>query len=229
MSIPNKLLLWDIDGTLMDGGRAGERALERALKSMIGEAAGLDGFRWYGMTDRAIARALLERQGLESHPENEQQFLEHYLAHLEEELPQGESQVFSGVRELLNFRHDYWRLEHWLLTGNLRRGAELKLSHVDLWRKFDRGSFADTSHDRNELAHSACSMAREQWGDELRPEDLIVIGDTPKDIECGKAIGALTLAVATGNFTLDQLEAEEPDWVLEHLGDTELVLEMILE
>ena len=115
-----------------------------------------------------------------------------------------------------------------LLTGNLVRGAEIKLSHYGVWDYFEFGAFADDHHDRNELPKFACARALETHGEEFPPERVFVIGDTPRDIECGKAIGARTVAIATGNYSRAQLSDYNPDFLLDDLSDTDAVIAVLL-
>ncbi len=111
-----------------------------------------------------------------------------------------------------------------LLTGNLAKGAEIKLDHYGVWDYFEFGAFADDSHDRNELGPYARARAKEKSGEEFPPERIYVIGDTPRDIECGKVFGAKTVAIATGNYSGPELAAHDPDHLFEDLSDTEAVL-----
>jgi phosphoglycolate phosphatase-like HAD superfamily hydrolase len=106
-----------------------------------------------------------------------------------------------------------------LLTGNIRLGAQIKLSHYQLWHNFRTGGFGDDHEDRNQLAVIARDRGAELLGRNLLGGDeILVIGDTPRDIECGRTIGARTLAVATGSYSLEQLRKDSPDWLVENLG-----------
>jgi phosphoglycolate phosphatase-like HAD superfamily hydrolase len=104
-----------------------------------------------------------------------------------------------------------------LLTGNIRLGAEIKLRHFNLWREFEVGGFADDHEDRNQIANAARRRGASRLGGELRGEEILVIGDTPLDIRCARAIGAKVLAVATGGATLEELKRHEPDWAVADL------------
>jgi phosphoglycolate phosphatase-like HAD superfamily hydrolase len=104
-----------------------------------------------------------------------------------------------------------------LLTGNIRLGAEIKLRHFNLWPEFEIGGFADDHEDRNQIAHAALRRGASRLGGELRGEEILVIGDTPLDIRCARAIGAKVLAVATGGATLEELKRHEPDWAVADL------------
>jgi phosphoglycolate phosphatase-like HAD superfamily hydrolase len=104
-----------------------------------------------------------------------------------------------------------------LLTGNIRLGAEIKLRRYGLWEMFALGAFGDDHEDRNQIAVIARQRGRRFLGEELSGEQVVVVGDTPRDIECGRAIGAKVLAVATGGATLEYLKAHQPDWVVEDL------------
>jgi phosphoglycolate phosphatase-like HAD superfamily hydrolase len=104
----------------------------------------------------------------------------------------------------------------------------LKLSHYGVWEFFEFGAFADDHHDRNELGHFARARALEIHGEDFPPERIYVIGDTPKDIACGKAIGAKTVAIATGNYSLQELSSHQPDFVFADFSETDLVLEALL-
>ena len=105
-----------------------------------------------------------------------------------------------------------------LLTGNIQLGAEIKLRHFDLWKEFETGGFADDHEDRDQIAHAAWKRGGRVLGGELRGEEVLVIGDTPFDIRCGRAIGAKVLAVATGGATLEELERHKPDWAVKDLS-----------
>lgn len=221
------LLLWDIDGTLILSGGAGERALIRALHTEFGVEGSLDGVELAGRTDRWIARQLLTKFTLPVTEDGITRFLESYLRALPQELVHPEARVLPGVRELLAALSARGDVAQGLLTGNLRAGAEIKLRHHDLWTPFAFGAFADDAELRNHLGPHAVRRAGSHHAVEFAPDRVWVIGDTPHDIECGKAIGASTIGVATGRFTVDELRAHTPTAVFADLTDTAAVLSVI--
>jgi len=228
MASSRRLLLFDIDGTLITSGGAGETALKRAMKTRFGAEEDLQGISLAGATDALIARALLEKHGLGVSPENVTALLDSYLHFLGECMPAHRGRVLPGmipVLDALKARPDAVLA---LLTGNLVRGAEIKLRHYGVWDYFEFGAFADDHHDRNELGRFASARALEKHGEAFPPDRIFVIGDTPRDIECGRAIGAKTVAVATGNFTRAQLAEHSPDFLFDDFSDTSSVLKALL-
>ena len=111
-----------------------------------------------------------------------------------------------------------------LLTGNVSRGARLKLEHYGVWHFFEFGAFADDHRDRNELGRFARARAKEKHGREFAAAEIDVIGDTPRDIACGRALGARTISVATGRWTRDELAKHRPDVLIDDLSDVENVI-----
>ncbi len=216
-----KLLLFDIDGTLITSGGAGESALADAVRTAFGIEFDLSGIEIAGRTDAAIARTILALLNREASPENISALLDAYLAGLKDRLTERAGRVMPGILRLLEMLKQRPNLTIALLTGNLSRGAELKLTHYGLWRFFECGAFADDHHDRNQLGPIATGRAAAARGVHYSPRDIFVIGDTPHDIACGQAIGAVTVAVATGNFTREQLEAHGADFVFDDLSDVE--------
>jgi phosphoglycolate phosphatase-like HAD superfamily hydrolase len=222
--IDRRLFLFDIDGTLIVSGGAGEGALKDAMRARFGIEEDLVGISLAGSTDALIARMLLEKHGLPVTPENISALLDAYLAHLPGRMPRHNGRVLPGIVDLLGklaLRDDCVLA---LLTGNLRRGAEIKLSHYGVWDYFEFGAFADDHHDRNELGPVARTRALDHHGIEFPSERIYVIGDTPRDIECGRAIGAKTVAIATGNYPIAALEGHQPDFLFPDLGDTDAVI-----
>ncbi|HET9523686.1 MAG TPA: HAD hydrolase-like protein [Terrimicrobiaceae bacterium] len=223
-----RLLLFDIDGTLITSGGAGEGALMDAVKQRFGIEEDLEGITIAGATDALIARMILEKNSLATSAENITALLDAYLSFLGSRLSLHSGCVLPGIVSLL----DRLRLRRdcvlGLLTGNLVRGAEIKLSHYGVWDYFEFGAFADDHHDRNELPKFACARALETHGEEFPPERVFVIGDTPRDIECGKAIGARTVAIATGNYSRAQLSDHNPDFLFDDLSDTDAVIAVLL-
>jgi phosphoglycolate phosphatase-like HAD superfamily hydrolase len=205
------LILFDIDGTLVRTGGAGKAAMEAALCEEFGVTLGAEEVPYSGRTDRAIGRDLLAGHGLPVTPANLDKLVGGYLARLPGRLAAVPGEVCPGVRELLaRLTRPGVRLG--LLTGNVRRGAELKLAHFDLWRHFPGGGFGDAHEDRDDVARAAVAelgTAAEAW----------VVGDTPLDVKCARAIGAKVIAVATGWHPLAELEACGPDLALPDLGD----------
>ena len=218
-----KLFLFDIDGTLLASGGAGWKALETACAELFGtgDLAGID---IAGRTDTSIARQLFERYGQEPTPENSTRLFDCYLRHLADFLPKTNGQLLPGVIELLETLKSRADCVVALLTGNLARGAELKLSHYGLWKYFDFGAYADDHHDRNELGPVACARARDRHGLQFAPDDIIVLGDTPHDVACARAMGARAVAIATGRHTRQDLEASAPDFLFDDLSDVGAVL-----
>jgi phosphoglycolate phosphatase-like HAD superfamily hydrolase len=218
-----RLLLWDIDGTLVNTGAAGQHALVRATIEWFGGEGDLSGVEVAGRTDRAIAQQILEKYGWPNTTENANQFLDRYVALLPEELPKGKGRVLPGVRELLEDLARQPDTTLGLLTGNLERGARLKLEHYDLWQFFPFGAFADDHHDRNALGPCALTRAVAHAGCDFLPEQVDVIGDTGHDIACGKVFGARTVAVATGSWSREQLAEHEPDFLFDDLANVDEV------
>jgi phosphoglycolate phosphatase-like HAD superfamily hydrolase len=216
----NILLLWDIDGTLISSGGAGMSALERALGDVFGVTGSLDDIDFAGRTDRWIMRQVFGKYGLPATEGNFTRYLDGYVAALPAQLANPRARVFPGVREILATAAARADLAQGLLTGNLVRGAQVKLGHHGLWDFFPFGAFADDGELRNDLGPHALRRAREHHGVEFAPERVWIIGDTPHDIACGKIIGARTLAVTTGNYTADELAAHTPTALLPDLADS---------
>ncbi len=218
------LLLFDIDGTLITSGGAGERALRRGFRERFGIDDDLRGVEIAGRTDGGIARQILRTHGLAETPENISGFIDSYLAHLADELSRCGGGLLPGIVPLLETLRDRPGVVLALLTGNVARGAELKLTHYGVWRFFEFGAFADDHHERNELGPFAQRRARERHGIDFPPERTFILGDTPHDIACARAIGARAVAIATGKFTVAELSAHGPDFVFADLTDHGAVL-----
>jgi len=221
------LLLFDIDGTLLTSGGAGEHALRLGLKDRFGIDDDLRGIEIAGRTDSSIARQVFARHVLPETAENLAAFFDGYLHHLALLLPQMEGRLLPGVLPLLTALRSRDEAVLALLTGNLARGAELKLTHYGVWQYFEFGAYADDHHDRNRLGHFARVRARERHGIEFPPERIFVLGDTPHDITCARAIGAQAVAIATGKFPRENLAAAMPDFLFDDLGDLDAVLQAL--
>jgi phosphoglycolate phosphatase-like HAD superfamily hydrolase len=213
-----RLVLFDIDATLLHTNAVGIRAFAKALEIEFGIPDGTAGLKFAGRTDTGLIREIFGKHGVEMSPKNTQRFFDcyaHWLAHW---LIDGQGRVCAGATHLIReFNAMPEPPVIGLLTGNIRLGAELKLRHFDLWDLFTTGAFADDHEDRNEIAAVAHKRANELLGQPLRGDEILVIGDTPHDIACGRAIGAKVLAVATGTSPLADLLAHKPDWAVTDL------------
>jgi phosphoglycolate phosphatase-like HAD superfamily hydrolase len=196
------------------------RALEVALTHVFGVSGSFAGIEFAGRTDPWIIRQILARFGIEATPANMSRYVDGYIAALPAVLAATQGRVLPGARELVAEASGHSGVAQGLLTGNLRRGAQAKLGFHGLWEFFPIGAFADDSEIRNELGPHALRRAREHWGLEFGLGQVWVVGDTPHDIACARAIGARCLAVATGSSKAAELEAFSPDLVLEDLADT---------
>ena len=221
------LLLWDIDGTLIDSGGAGERGLKLALKREFGLDDNLAWLDYFGRTDVWIARTILEHHFSQTTSDTIRRFLEGYLKALPEEMHNPRARILPGIAEIVAKMTRQPDVAQGLLTGNLQRGAQIKLGHLGLWTHFPFGAFADDAEDRNKLGPHALRRAATHHGHKFAPERVFVIGDTPHDIACGKTIGARTLAVATGRYSLEQLRSHGPTAALADFSDTQAFLALL--
>ena len=225
------LILFDIDGTLLLSGRAGLRAMTRAFQETFGITDAFKGESFGGRTDSYLVSKALKMAGLPDTPEQHDRFRGNYLPLLAEEIQhpgEGHKGLMPGARELLDALEEYQHLHLALLTGNYREAAEIKLQHFELWDFFEWGAFSDDHHDRNELVPIARARA-ETYDIPVEAIDrVIVIGDTPHDIECARVAGARSIAVATGGYSTDQLKQAGADEVLPDLADTDRVLRLLL-
>ncbi|QEL13657.1 HAD family hydrolase [Limnoglobus roseus] len=210
-------LLFDIDGTLIRTGGAGKHAMEAALRTAFGVSHIRDEVPYSGRTDPAIGRDLLRVHGVDPTAENFAKLSTAYLGHLQPSLHANGGEVLPGVTDLLIHLHGKKR-RMGLLTGNVRAGARHKLSHFGLWDYFAFGGFGDVHHDRDDVARAALTALKDHSPD-YKPADVWVIGDTPLDVKCARAIGAKVVAVATGWHSLDELAASEADLTLADLSD----------
>ncbi|MBI5772221.1 MAG: HAD family hydrolase [Verrucomicrobia bacterium] len=213
-----RLVLFDIDGTLIQSGGAGVRAFGRALETEFSIPNGTGGVHFAGRTDTGLAREIFTRHGVATHADNFRRFFDCYVFWLDHLLGEARGRVCPGVAEFLaGLRALPQPPALGLLTGNIRLGAEIKLRHHGLWEHFMTGAFGDDHEERNELARVSLQRARRSLGKKLGGDEILVIGDTARDIECGRAIGARVLAVATGGAALGELQTHRPDWLAEDL------------
>ena len=201
------LVLFDIDGTLVHTLGAGVRAMNRAFGLIHGRGDALDQIPIAGRPDRAIVTDALAGIGVEPTDERVLAIADGYFAELPGELQQLSGDGFGvlpGVMTLLDWMDARPEFEMGLLTGNFEAGAAIKLAHFDLWRRFRFGAFGDAHFSRRDLVPLAMARAREA-GLDVPISRVIVIGDTPLDVDCAHAHGALAIGVATGNYTTDDL------------------------
>lgn len=220
-------LLWDIDGTLLDTGRAGIFALEDAAREVLGTTPNFAGLATAGLTDVEIAAGIVKQSGRPADSAVVDRFLRVYEDRLPRALPRKVGRVLPGVRAILEgiaARNDIFSM---LLTGNTRAGARAKLTHYGIEGFFGDGAFSDSFPDRRSIARQALDMVRERQPD-FHVEDIYVIGDTPHDIHCGKAIGSRTIAVASGQFGEDALRAFHPWWTIPRLPSPEEFFERVV-
>ena len=221
-----RLLLFDIDGTLTWGGPA-KVAFQLGMERTYGTAGPIDDHDFSGKTDPQIVRELLNRAGMDDGEIDAgfATFCEAYLAEMERRVPDHPVEVLGGVLDLIPLLADDAGFRLGLVTGNLQRGAHLKLGSAELSHYFPIGGFGSDHEVRNELPSVAVERAQSHWGRSFPSEDVVIIGDTPRDVACGRAIGAVTIAVATGRFSFDELEQTGADLVLNDLADTDSVLD----
>lgn len=220
-----RVLLFDIDGTLVRTGGAGKVAMESGFRSAFGVAEVKDTVPYSGRTDPDIGRELLAVHGIDPTPANQTKLLHAYLDHLPDSLATVPGLVLPGVAELLAALAGRNDVVLGLLTGNVRAGAEKKLGHYGLWSAFGPvGGFGDDRHDRDDVARAAMDSAAVHLGRAVNPNDVWVIGDTPLDVRCARAIGANVLAVATGWDSLERLRACGPEVAVSDLAGTNELL-----
>ena len=221
------IILFDIDGTLLHSGGAGQAGIERTLTEEFGVTAPTDGIPTAGRTDRGIARDLIQFHQLEECEATYERLLRTYLRVLPLELTARDGGVYPGVRDILNRLSQRSDVRLGLLTGNYREAAWQKLRHYELAHHFQFGGFGDDHAHRDDVARQALAAAQAHHAPQsVDPDKLWVIGDTPADVQCGRAIGARVIAVATGMFTREELEPTQPDHLFDDLRDIDSVLRL---
>jgi phosphoglycolate phosphatase len=219
----SKLVLFDIDGTLVLTGRAGLRAMNRACEALIGERNALDGIPVAGRTDWIILHDALRRIGRDLDDHLFAALRDGYVELLREEIAlpgEGVKAVMPGIRALLEDLHGRPDVFLALLTGNFEETARIKLEHFDLWRYFRCGAYGGDAADRNALVPFAVERACRAGLSAIPAGDVFVIGDTPHDVACALAAGATPVGVATGTFSVEELRASGAEIVFEDLSDT---------
>jgi phosphoglycolate phosphatase len=213
-----RLVLFDIDGTLIRTGGAGVKAFAKVFATEFGATDGFEKLKFAGRTDFSLVREFFEFHGIAVTPEQFRRFFERYVFWLDYILMHSDGETCPGV---VDFIHQLKALPQapllGLLTGNIRLGAEIKLRHFNLWNVFETGGFADDAEARDDIAAVARARGSQVLGKPLRDDEVLVIGDTPLDIRCARAIDAKVLAVATGGSTVEELKTHRPDWAVADL------------
>ncbi len=202
------VLFWDIDGTLLTTARAGAVAWEAAVRALTRLEFDLSVIRIAGLTDYQIAVKTLETLGIEADADAVDRLVRTYEDRLPSSLPLRQGHVMPHVRDILDRLAERRDIRSYLLTGNTREGARAKLTYYGLNHYFAGGAFAEAASDRTAIAARGVDLARRAGP--VFDAGLFVIGDTPHDIRCATAVGARTIAVATGGYTVSELEPQQP-------------------
>ena len=223
------LILFDIDGTLVRG-RAAKVAFETAMLETYGTAGAVDSYDFSGKTDPQIARELLSAAGLEDAVVEVglAGLWDRYSGELESRIISNPMRLLPGVPSLIEALDAEPDVALGLVTGNIIRGARAKLGSVGLAEYFEVGGYGSDHEVREYLPAIALERAFEAWGVRFPPESAVIVGDTPRDVECGKHAGTRTLAVATGRIPRERLEATGADAVFDDFSDVASVMEALL-
>ncbi len=221
-----KLLLFDIDGTLIRTAGAGKVSMERSFEKVFGIQNGFHDIHMMGRTDPSILKEALSGHHLEWDEKKVDQFRETYFRFLKSEIqkPRSGKKVCPGIYALLKSLDEQSDIILGLLTGNWRQSAMIKLGHFKIDHYFIMGAFADDSSDRNELVPIAIERLEKEQKIRIEKQDVYVIGDTPLDIKCAKPYGVRTVAVATGFHSVQDLALEKPDYLFHNFEQTEKIL-----
>ena len=219
--------LFDIDGTLLNTGGAGQRAMELALLALFGHQGPYENIPTAGRTDRAITTDLFRCHGVEADDAIWNEFIPAYLTHLRDVLAELEGMVLPGIVALLDHLTDRNDVVLGLLTGNFQQAAWIKLEHYGLHPHFAFGGFGDDHVSRDDVARIAFSEAERFLRRSVDVDRVVVIGDTPSDVTCARAIHARAIAVSTGIYKEAELAAAKPDHLVPDLSDLRIVISMI--
>ena len=225
-----RLFLFDIDGTLVRTAGAGRASMERSFEQIYGVSRGFEGVEMMGRTDPSILSEALKNHGLEYEEKGVEAFRELYYSILEHEIEVARpgKQICPGIVELLDAISCKSGIAMGLLTGNWKRSAHLKLHHFKLDTYFPFGAYGDDSALREDLVPVVIErFLRASCGTRLSPKEVYVIGDTPLDVQCARPYGVLTVAVATGFHSVEQLTESKPDFLFANLENTEDVIERL--
>lgn len=215
-----KFILFDIDGTLIDSGGAGVRALNSAFEEIFSVADAFGSISMAGKTDLQILTEGMILHNIRSSNGVIPEFFESYLTRLSTTINASEGHVKAGIREALSALEDSDQCVLGLLTGNIEQGAMIKLEAFDLDRYFEIGAYGNEDADRNRLLPIACEKLRNSRSLDIDYRNCIVIGDTPRDVECAKPYGAYSIGVATGPYSFSLLKEAGADAVFYDLSDT---------
>jgi phosphoglycolate phosphatase len=222
------VIFFDIDGTLLSTGGAGQSAMERALVEDFRIPSPFEDVQTAGRTDRGIADEIFERYGLKDTDDERLRFRESYLDRLPESLAELQGALLPGVIPLLELLAGRKDVVLSLLTGNYAMGARIKLQHFRIDSFFESGGFGDAHASRDDVARLAAATIRDHLNLKHDPKRMIVIGDTPADVQCARAIDATAVAVATGRFSADELERHAPDHLFGDLSQPEQFVDQVL-
>jgi phosphoglycolate phosphatase len=214
-----RLVLFDIDGTLIRTGGAGVRAFAEVFDQVFNARDHFERLKFAGRTDYSLVREFFSFHGVAPTGENFGRFFNEYAARLDANLRRNEITICPGVREFIEHSRSLPEPPVLgLLTGNVRIGAEMKLKRAGLWDAFVTGAFADDHEERDQIAAVARERGAALIGKPLRDNEVLVIGDTPFDICCGRAIGARVLAVGTGGSSMEELRHHNPDYLVNNMA-----------
>lgn len=214
-----KLVLFDIDGTLLDSGGAGTKSMDLAFEELFSVPNAFRGIPMAGKTDIQIMKEGLRKHGISSENGNVGLFTARYVEHLRREIENPRKHLKPGIVKALESLGLMKDVSLGLLTGNIEKGARVKLASFGLNGYFPFGAFGDDDEDRNKLLPVAVERFRVLHKQDVEYRDCVVIGDTPRDVECAKIYGAYSVAVATGPYLYDSLLASGADMVLRNISE----------
>lgn len=226
-TLPHRVVLFDIDGTLIRSQGAGKKALAKALREDFSVEEPDVEVSFAGRTDLSLVKELFERNSLTLSHDDTRKFFASYVNHLPTALEESQGEVIAGVVPLLEHLLKDDEIILGLLTGNIRAGALAKLEHFKLAHYFKFGGFGDNQEDRAEIAREGVRALETALDMRVNPKKVLVIGDTPFDVHCAHAIGARSLAVCSGYSTREEIEAAKPMYVMEDLRQITLVLAIL--